>query len=899
MRHPRVFPRHPNLFALFLLTLLLQWNGAGCGEENVALIYTIYVTANPTDITHEGSASSTISVRVLDQNNRPAESGLRLLLSARDSSGGETGRFTNSAEARESTFLDTAGAAQSSFSCTDEGDVTIIAQLETGDLGATLVKCEVMFDGNSTITRLWADRQRIRPNEQVDVFAEARDSNGDPVGQGAGIIFTIEDGNGGLGALGGPQARGNVTPDGIATTQFQAGPQQGATTIVARFEIPSEGTVPSDPLVISVDINAPVEPDILAGALNPAMLADGETTTVITATVFEAGGTVVPDAPIDVTTDEGSVRKGDGQSWGAALTVDTNATGQAEFQFKAGTNPGRANVSLCVDGRIFDPAVDEDVCTELTIRLLSVGSINSRGTEEVPLGVRESGRNESTELCFEVRDTLEEPFPQGTTVNFNVSTTSAGGYVSPLSVQTDAEGQVCTTVTSGSTFGIISIEPCVEVGAADVCGTPIDIPVTGATPTRAGMTLSCDHVNLGALRYLVGNTITTPESGELCTRCALTLRDRFGNPVGFPYTVTFAAEIGTFAPSASATNNTSGQVSVKWCAGDNLPLDVEALDDEPYWTDGPVEYNPRDGLVSILAYVVGEEEFVDGNENGRWNEGEVFWDLSEPFIDADDNNQFDADLEQERHIDVDHDGNNAGVFDLPNLEWDSDAFIWVQTRVLLTGSPAFGDFDEGNALIELDLDPDYNSLGGPFRLSHWYVQKSATEFNVYESDVPNPRCDQFPSPEYCLSLGDVIPAGGQFDLFFVARDIFGNPMNASLANLSFEVFPAACSSLMTITDANELTPNGDDYPFTFEINRTGIARTRTLIEAGDAEDLEQLYPVKISDFVAGSSELFLISYDGAPLGQECRFRVTHPMKACPTCNDPTDEPPWPFMIITE
>ena len=50
--------------------------------------------------------------------------------------------------------------------------------------------------------------------------------------------------------------------------------------------------------------------------------------------------------------------------------------------------------------------------------------------------------------------------------------------------------------------------------------------------------------------------------------------------------------------------------------------------------------NPRDGLVTLVAYAAGAEGFDDQNQSGTWDLGEPFDDLPEPYVDADDNGQW-------------------------------------------------------------------------------------------------------------------------------------------------------------------------------------------------------------------------------------------------------------------
>lgn len=889
----------PSLRKFSFLVVAASLLFVSCGAEDEAAIYTVFVTANPSIISHEGSGFTQISARVLDQNNHPAPAGLRVTLAALNDVGEESGIFRDSGDTREQAFLDAEGSVESAFSCSEQGLITVLVQLQDNTRGAVVVDCQVIHDGSSTIENLWASRQRIRPNEITDIFAKAIDSEGDPIAQGVGIRFEIEDGGaGGLGPNQETNFIASTAPDGVASVQFTAGVQQGETRIVASFSTSAMGPAVSDPLVILVDVNAPVDPAVLIVPTKDALLADGESTTDVRLTVFAAGGEAVANADINLEVDRGTIRDIDGDPWTQSISVLSDPDGEATIQLRAGVEPGRATITASVPGSLFTPPLEQDVVDTGTVRLLSISSIRPLTSVET-LGVQGSGRNESSQLCFEVRDTLEETFPEGFVVNFNVTTSSAGGDVLSESERTDAVGRVCTTVISGSTFGVISIEPCVEVGRASVCGDPVDIPVSGATPTRAGMSITCDDVNIGALRYLDESFISPPAVGNLCTACRITLADRVGNKVAFPMTVTFAAETGTFSPSARATNNSNGVVSITWCAEGNKPTDVEPFELEPWWSDGTTTINPRDGLVTIIAYVTGEEEYDDENENGRWDEGEVFWDLSEPFIDVNENNMFDPDVENERHIDVEGDDNVLGEFDLPNLEWDAESFIWVQTHVLLTGSPEFAEYESANPNIEPEefpLDADYTRTRGPFALSHWFVLDNLDGVNVYNAERGQ-QC--FGGEDYCLSLSSVISPPDHFSLFFVARDMFGNPMNASLGNLGYSVSEDPGCRNFSVTDTNELTPRGTSLPFTYGILRESVDQTRRLIDNGDPAAMEQLYNVQISDFSTGSSERFVVNWSGSSFDSECHFEAQHSMKACPSCGDPSDSGDWPYFLLTD
>ncbi len=99
--------------------------------------------------------------------------------------------------------------------------------------------------------------------------------------------------------------------------------------------------------------------------------------------------------------------------------------------------------------------------------------------------------------------------------------------------------------------------------------------------------------------------------------------------------------------------------------------------DQP--TQKPVN-NPRDNLVTMIAWTTGEEGFIDKNNNGSFDTDEVPVDITEPFVDANDNGTYDPD---ERYVDTD----KNGQWDGKNERWDANTIIWRQERILWTGIP--------------------------------------------------------------------------------------------------------------------------------------------------------------------------------------------------------------------
>jgi hypothetical protein len=174
----------------------------------------------------------------------------------------------------------------------------------------------------------------------------------------------------------------------------------------------------------------------------------------------------------------------------------------------------------------------------------------------------------------------------------------------------------------------------------------------------------------------------------------VTLADRFKNKLGVSTRVAFLTEAGAagqppvtpaYDPTKAPAQQTNlgRTTNVVDAFGAKLPADVTPFLNEQSHTlaidacTSHVTRNPRDGLVTIIASVRGEEGFVDANGNGEFDAGEPFIDMAEPFVDYDDNG-----LREPNEPFVDSNSNN--VWDGPNGVWDSDTSVWAQTRIVYT-----------------------------------------------------------------------------------------------------------------------------------------------------------------------------------------------------------------------
>jgi hypothetical protein len=315
-------------------------------------------------------------------------------------------------------------------------------------------------------------------------------------------------------------------------------------------------------------------------------------------------------------------------------------------------------------------------------------------TAAVPslLGLKGSGIQETGLMTFVISDSFGSPIP-GVTVNFTQAQPALVTF-SHSSGVTDDAGRVVADYSAGPEVGVSTITATVVASGASASRA---VAVRGARPSASGFNFHCDKGNL---------PVYTTTSFFQTAVCTVRLSDRYGNRVGISTPVSFAAEAGSISASATTkafdfgnpADPDEGSVSVTFSSdlGNGFsPADVAPLaaaptqfpiprfNVEPSSTNGQLTFNPRDQLVTLIAMVRGEEAFVDTNHDGQFNAGELFVDQGDPYIDANDNNQYDGATEP-RFCG----GASCAAYNGPNGQWDSDRTIWVPTWVVFSGTPS-------------------------------------------------------------------------------------------------------------------------------------------------------------------------------------------------------------------
>ena len=371
---------------------------------------------------------------------------------------------------------------------------------------------------------------------------------------------------------------------------------------------------------------------------------------------------------------------------GSTVSSTTGADGKAAATFRDNGTAGNATI---VATHIPSSSIASLLLPIVNIQAITWVSTKCNGVDCTIMGIRGSGFNEQATVTFRVVDSSNNP-AAGVRVSFSLTNPPSGMTVTPFGF-TDATGKVSANLSVGPVIGALTVKATVIAGQIETQSP--NIGVRGAKASNHGFVLDCNPHNLATFA-----TETPPL--ELSATCKVTLVDRFNNPVGTGTSVNFLSEAGTIpstvttvAYSPGAPNPDEGTAVLPFSTRgqwqliedtDPLPADPAQWPNpraaEPSLAYGGRTRNPRDGVVTLMAYTRGEEYFYDNNNNCVWDPGERFIDQGEPFVDKNDNGVWDPGEDY-------FDANGNGRYDGPNGVYDSNTTIWTEFRLVYSGRP--------------------------------------------------------------------------------------------------------------------------------------------------------------------------------------------------------------------
>lgn len=207
------------------------------------------------------------------------------------------------------------------------------------------------------------------------------------------------------------------------------------------------------------------------------------------------------------------------------------------------------------------------------------------GSSIVLKGSGGQGRTEAAQISFRVVDQHGNGL-QGVDVDFSPTTSTGGLSVSPARATTDSNGNVMTMVSSGTIPTPVRVIAEASRNGVKISGLSDTLTISTGLPMQKFMSMSADKYNLEG-RY--DNEIS---------RITVLLADQYGNPVSDNTAVNFVTEGGAVGSSAQGACVTSNG---------GCTVDLRTQD-----------FRPRDGRVTVLAYVQGVENFIDENGDGQY-----------------------------------------------------------------------------------------------------------------------------------------------------------------------------------------------------------------------------------------------------------------------------------------
>ncbi len=260
-----------------------------------------------------------------------------------------------------------------------------------------------------------------------------------------------------------------------------------------------------------------------------------------------------------------------------------------------------------------------------------------------------------------------DPVQDGNVVNFQ---TTSGSFTADSETQQINEstvgGKAMASLYSPDQIG----EAQVTASFTDLNGGVMEQTITikfGQTEPAdsSKFTFTCASRNIGAL-----------EKKDLKVLCHISAKNSQGQSIKNPQ-VKFLSEAGRI--EVVKPYQPQDPVKYYYIPMPGEPLDVPPLQFESKRSGlGGRIFNPRDGLVSVVAVIRGYETYKDDNGNGKHDDTELFTDTTEPFVDSDDNMQWD---QGEEFLDI----NGNGIWDRGNGKWDADTMVSRTFKIMWTG----------------------------------------------------------------------------------------------------------------------------------------------------------------------------------------------------------------------
>jgi len=292
-------------------------------------------------------------------------------------------------------------------------------------------------------------------------------------------------------------------------------------------------------------------------------------------------------------------------------TAITNASGVASITYKANGTQGCGGNSVVITASA--PGTSP-VSGSLNIDLAPATNLQFVSATPATIYLSGSGGATQAQVQFRVVNAAGDP-QQGINVRLSLVNAPTGvsidtvGNAAAVVKTTDLSGVVNVPVFSGTVPSPLQVKAQLVANAAVETTSSILTVASGrAVQLRSSLALEKFAIEGGSI-------------DGVTSRVTMSLADRQGNPVPDGTVINFTTEGGVMIPPTCVVTGGASQCAVSIRA------------QEP---------RSANGRVSILAYVQGEEDFVDANFNNVYDTGETFTDIGNAYRDDDESGAYNA-----------------------------------------------------------------------------------------------------------------------------------------------------------------------------------------------------------------------------------------------------------------
>ena len=441
----------------------------------------------------------------------------------------------------------------------------------------------------------------VSPDRAGSLRATVRDSKGNAV-PNAAVTFTTTDKTGVF-----VPASGTALTDasGVARITLPAGSQAGAYTVTAATTVDGKSSLGTTNYSVTF-------PALTLSTLTiaPATLSAGGTAS-LSVIVLNGATPFTPAQSISFTSPCVSA----GKATVSSPVITVNGVASTSYTDKGCGGADTITASTTLSGSTFSQTGTVNVQPATAGQVAFVSALPQNIAMK---GTGGPGRQETATVTFKVLDKNSNPV-SGRAVNFSLDTNAGGLTLNPASATSGADGTVSTVVAAGTVNTPVRV-------TATLTGTVIatvsdQLVISTGIPDQNSFSLSTKIFNTEGMNH-------DGCANGVGSEVRVSLADHFNNPVPDGTAVSFTAEGGAIGASClTGLSNTQlangavitqkgtpGECSVLFCAA---------------------QPRPADGRVTIMAYALGEESFVDDpnlpSSINRYDPGESFQDLCEPF----------------------------------------------------------------------------------------------------------------------------------------------------------------------------------------------------------------------------------------------------------------------------